>query len=48
MGTKKEEASSNTSPKEEKEKPSLVEKIVDSIHKDIINIIETIKDTEKS
>lgn len=28
--------------------PSLVEKIVDSIHKDIIDVIETIKETEKS
>jgi hypothetical protein len=27
--------------------PSLVEKIVDSIHKDIIEVIETIKETDK-
>lgn len=36
------------SPQEEAEKPSLVEKIVDSITKDIIDVIETVKETEKS
>lgn len=29
-------------------KPSLVEKIVDSIQQDIIDVIETIKETENS
>lgn len=37
-----------TSGKEDDEEPSLIEKIVDSIHKDIINVIETVKETEKS
>lgn len=36
------------SPQEDKEKPSLVEKIVDSITQDIIDVIETVKETEKS
>lgn len=31
-----------------KEKPSLVEKIVDSIHQDIIKVIHTVKETENS
>ena len=30
------------------EKPSLVEKIVDSIHQDIIKVIHTVKETENS
>lgn len=36
------------SPQEEKEKSSIVEKIVDSITQDIIDVIETVKETEKS
>lgn len=35
-------------PPEEKEKPSLVEKIVDSITQDIIDVLETVRETEKS
>jgi len=38
-GTKKEKKT---------EEPSLVEKIVGSIHQDIIDVIETIKETENS
>jgi hypothetical protein len=37
-----------TSDEVEHEKPSLIEKIVDSIHKDIIDVIETVKETEKT
>lgn len=32
----------------DEKKPSLVEKIVDTIQQDIIDVIETIKETEKS
>ena len=49
MNSKKEGANSLSSQEETKEeKPSIVEKIVDSIHQDIINVLETIKETEKS
>lgn len=48
MSIKKEENSSTDSSTDNLEKPSLVEKIVDSIQKDIVDIIETIKETEKS
>lgn len=48
MSTKKEELSSDVSLKDEKGKPSIVEKIVDTIQKDIADIIETIKETENS
>lgn len=44
MNSEKEE----DSLQEKKEKPSLVEKIVDSIHKDIIDVIETVRETENS
>ena len=45
MSSEKEVLSIKEDPKE---KPSLIEKIVDSIHKDIIDVIETVKETEKS
>jgi len=48
MSSKKEGAIPLSSEEDKKEKPSLVEKIVDSIHQDIIDVIETIKETEKS
>jgi len=32
----------------EHEQPSLIEKIVDSIHKDIIDVLETVRETEKT
>jgi hypothetical protein len=32
----------------EYDKPSIIEKIVDSIHKDIIDVLETVKETENS
>jgi len=49
MSSKKEGVIPLSSVEEDKkEKPSLVEKIVDSIHQDIIDVIETIKETEKS
>ena len=49
MNSKKEGANCLSSHEEGKEeKPSIVEKIVDSIHQDIINVLETIKETEKS
>jgi hypothetical protein len=48
MRSDNEDLSSNIPSKEEKSKPSLVEKIVDSIHKDIVEVIETIRETEKS
>lgn len=49
MSSKKEGVDSLSSKEEDKkEKPSIVEKIVDSIHQDIIDVIETIKETEKS
>ena len=49
MSSKKEGVIPLSSEEEDKkEKPSLVEKIVDSIHQDIIDVLETIKETEKS
>lgn len=49
MSSKKEGVIPTSSDKDDKkEKPSLVEKIVDTIHQDIIDVIETIKETEKS
>jgi hypothetical protein len=32
----------------QEEKPSLVEKIVDSITQDIIDVLETVRETEKT
>lgn len=46
MSSDKKEVSSPVEA--EKDKPSIVEKIVDSIHQDIIDVIETVKKTEKS
>ena len=37
-----------TSDEVDSEKPSLIEKIVDSIHKDIIDVLETVRETEKT
>jgi hypothetical protein len=45
MNSNKEDDSSK---EDKKEKPSLVEKIVDSIHKDIIDVLETVRETENS
>ena len=50
MSSKKEDVLIDDSQKEDtkKDKPSIVEKIVDSIHKDIIDVLETIRETENS
>jgi len=49
MNSNLNEGSSEISREEKKkDKPSLVEKIVETIHQDIVDVLEAIKETEKS